>query len=1152
MASFSLWAAPTTLATFRVSLDANPTQAYASYSDNDADYTCNKVGSNSSSNYCKVGNQYYMKLTGGDAFVKIKLKTGNFKVDDVVYVYHNHTSNKNGVGFAMTEGGTNGATGNATANVELELSYTLTASDIANDGSISIFRQGSNLYLGRIVVQRANTDGPFTVTYDKNHEGASGSMTDANSPYAKNSTVTVLGNSFIAPTGMIFAGWNTKADGSGTSYAAGNTFDAVKDVTLFAQWTYPATGTGTITYTLTKGSDAVSAAVSGVATLSSSSTAFSASTLEIGSSNSKDGYSGQITGHAEAYSASQYVALQFTVADGYTFTPSAVSMKVFANSTSNMKMKLVLTDGVTSVESQELSCASSADSDIEFASGAFTGKIFMGNVNVILYQWGVTSKRTYVKSPVSITGTVAEMVAPTITSPTSDPEVAEYTIGDAITALSVTATGNPTPTYQWYKNSSKTATIDNEHKIADATNASYTPSNEEASDFYYYCVASNTKGSATSPFFHVTVSAAPTFDATYVSDKGSAPSKEAAVSNITLPTISPVTGFIHTAWTADQAVKVSGAIVAANTEIEVGTEVYLTQNTTFTAVWTPVYSVTYVLNGPSGDAPTQAPVTAGTEISLAAAPSWAGYEFTGWLCNIDDKVKAAGSAYTMTAANTTFTAQWSQLFAITKATVTNGSITVSAENAIAGTTVTLTATPAFRYLFGAWDVYKTGDESTKVTVTNNKFTMPEYAVTVSATFVADTRKQILYLKSSTSTSNDKMYSALNSVEDYNVIVEVPASQTVTNYDLIVLHESLSGNLAKSDGNAMIRGLKTADVPVLNTKSYFYNSDRWDWGTPNAGTSVTGATLNSAYCNTASHPIFEGVTISEGFVTLFSEEKAKAMQPVEPKSGKEGFTLATTSNDGKGTGTTCIQELTPAQRGIEGVSTSKYLLISIGNENGCFDLLTADGQKLIKNAAAYLLSDETWTPKTLEVTIAGDIEHGSVEVDIDCAAEGDEITLSNEPADGYQFVAYDVYNTSDAETKVIVTDGKFTMPAYAVTVSATFAELFAITCSPAENGSVTADKAKAIAGETVTLTVNPDPEYVATNVSYNGTTINPVENVYSFIMPAANVTVTATFAKSASGVDNTEVGAKAVKTLKNGLLIIEKNGVRYNMLGERVQ
>ena len=51
-----------------------------------------------------------------------------------------------------------------------------------------------------------------------------------------------------------------------------------------------------------------------------------------------------------------------------------------------------------------------------------------------------------------------------------------------------------------------------------------------------------------------------------------------------------------------------------------------------------------------------------------------------------------------------------------------------------GETITLAATPASGYRLKAWDVYKTGESTTKVSVSNNTFTMPAYAVTVSATF----------------------------------------------------------------------------------------------------------------------------------------------------------------------------------------------------------------------------------------------------------------------------------------------------------------------------------------------------------------------------------------------------------------------------------
>ena len=74
----------------------------------------------------------------------------------------------------------------------------------------------------------------FTVTYNNN--GGSGTMTDSNSPYWTGSTVTTKTNTFTAPTGFSFNGWNTAANGSGTPYAEGATFAISANTTLYAQW----------------------------------------------------------------------------------------------------------------------------------------------------------------------------------------------------------------------------------------------------------------------------------------------------------------------------------------------------------------------------------------------------------------------------------------------------------------------------------------------------------------------------------------------------------------------------------------------------------------------------------------------------------------------------------------------------------------------------------------------------------------------------------------------------------------------------------------------------------------------------------------------------------------------------------------------------
>ena len=73
------------------------------------------------------------------------------------------------------------------------------------------------------------------------------------------------------------------------------------------------------------------------------------------------------------------------------------------------------------------------------------------------------------------------------------------------------------------------------------------------------------------------------------------------------------------------------------------------------------YTITYNTNGADSATPTQEAVTEGTTIVLAVPASKANSIFVGWLCSVDAQVYKAGDAYTMTAANTTFTAQWQEL-----------------------------------------------------------------------------------------------------------------------------------------------------------------------------------------------------------------------------------------------------------------------------------------------------------------------------------------------------------------------------------------------------------------------------------------------------------------------------------------------------------
>ena len=86
----------------------------------------------------------------------------------------------------------------------------------------------------------SSSGGPttYTVSYDSNG-GGSETLIDENSPYNSGATVTVLANSFSAPSyNEKFSKWNTAANGSGTNYNPGATFSISANTTLYAQWTY--------------------------------------------------------------------------------------------------------------------------------------------------------------------------------------------------------------------------------------------------------------------------------------------------------------------------------------------------------------------------------------------------------------------------------------------------------------------------------------------------------------------------------------------------------------------------------------------------------------------------------------------------------------------------------------------------------------------------------------------------------------------------------------------------------------------------------------------------------------------------------------------------------------------------------------------------
>ncbi len=201
---------------------------------------------------------------------------------------------------------------------------------------------------------------------------------------------------------------------------------------------------------------------------------------------------------------------------------------------------------------------------------------------------------------------------------------------------------------------------------------------------------------------------------------------------VTLPAADGLTkeGFAFAGW-----------LCSADNEIyKTGERYRVSSAVTFTAVWEEVqtgFAVTFEKGywAATGDVPTMENQAAGAVFALPSNGTLArdGYTFGGWKCDIDNKVYQAGDEYTMTAAATKFTAQWTEItYALTYAAGEHGSGDAPAvKNVASGKTVYLASADTFtaeqNYVFNGWlcsidgELYAAGDPY-RMTAANTVFT----------------------------------------------------------------------------------------------------------------------------------------------------------------------------------------------------------------------------------------------------------------------------------------------------------------------------------------------------------------------------------------------------------------------------------------------
>jgi len=166
-----------------------------------------------------------------------------------------------------------------------------------------------------------------------------------------------------------------------------------------------------------------------------------------------------------------------------------------------------------------------------------------------------------------------------------------------------------------------------------------------------------------------------------------------------------------------------------------------------------------------------------------------------------------------------------------------------------------------------------------------------------------------------------------------------------NYDLIVLHSNVSGTNATAVATKALVGVK----PVLNLKSFFYNSGRWSWSTAAPANAAAGVASAEVQTILQSHPIFTNVNFTGTTLSFFDNlpaTNANAIQYASDLATLSGMTSQTIAT----VNTTGIQI-----HEIQDNIAAKFIMVALGSENNNYNYLNSNSTNVLKNAAAYLLN-----------------------------------------------------------------------------------------------------------------------------------------------------------------------------------------------------
>ena len=539
------------------------------------------------------------------------------------------------------------------------------------------------------------------------------------------------------------------------------------------------------------------------------------------------------------------------------------------------------------------------------------------------------------------------------------------------------------------------------------------------------------------------------------------------------------------------------------------------------------YTVTVTTVGGGTASASSAKAVVGTEIRLTAKPD-EGYRFKEWQV-ISGDVTIVDDKFTMPDSNVEVKAVFEKdappaptEYTITVTTVGGGTASASSAKAVAGTEITLTATPDKGYHFKEWQVISGG-----VTIKDDKFLMPNDNVEVKAIFEKDAPPA----------PTDPAKPSISVIGTYTYNGSEHTA-TVSGYDPATM--DITGNTGTDAGDYTVRVTsKTGKWADGSTDAV---TAAWSIGkatqeAPNGlsgvaptteGSSdgkITGVDATMEY-RAESETIYTACTGIEienlpagNYFVRYAEDHNHFASPDAEVTVGEGTPLADctiTFNAGGGSGN-MDSVIVKAETnyilpdcGFTAPADQEFKAWEIsGTEYKVGDSYTVRGDTEIK----ALWENSVITPTTYTVTVSNDGK-GTGTATPSTAAAGTMISLTATPNEGYRFKEWQVISGG-----VAIKDDKFLMPNDNVEVKAIFEEdappvptEFTITVKTDGNGTASASPDKAVAGTEIRLTATPNTGYhfKEWQVMSGGVTIKDNK----FLMPSANVEVKAIFEKDA--------------------------------------